>query len=64
MTKAPNWDDLRFLLAIAQTTVSRRHPAILQAYDGFDGPCDDRIRYDTPAWHGLSAGGSGLASAA
>lgn len=33
-------------------------PSISQVFDDFDGPRDDRIRYDTPAWHGLSAGGS------
>ena len=40
--------------------VARRtgDPSISQVYDDFDGPRDDRIRYDTPVWHGLSAGGS------
>jgi predicted porin len=33
-------------------------PAITQVYDDFDGPRDDRIRYDTPVWRGFSAGGS------
>ena len=33
-------------------------PTLSQVYDDFDGPRDDRIRYDTPAWHGLSFGGS------
>ena len=33
-------------------------PSISQVFDDFDGPRDDRIRYDTPVWHGLTAGGS------
>lgn len=29
-----------------------------QVFDDFDGARDDRFRYDTPAWNGLSVGGS------
>ena len=31
-------------------------PLIGQVFDDFDGVRDDRIRYDSPAWNGLSAG--------
>lgn len=33
-------------------------PTLGQISDDFDGFRDDRIRYDSPAWNGLSAGGS------
>ena len=33
-------------------------PLIGQVFDDFDGQRDDRIRYDSPVWNGLSAGGS------
>jgi len=43
-----------------RTGVRRRSgdPSIAQVFDDFDGPRDDRIRYDTPVWHGFSVGGS------
>jgi hypothetical protein len=33
-------------------------PTISQVFDDFDGPRDDRIRYDSPTWHGITIGGS------
>jgi len=33
-------------------------PSVAQVLGGIDGPRDDRIRYDSPQWNGLSAGGS------
>ena len=33
-------------------------PTISQVYDDYDGPRDDRIRYDSPVWRGFNVGGS------
>jgi hypothetical protein len=31
-------------------------PSVSQVFDDFDGPRDDRLRYDTPSFHGLTFG--------
>jgi hypothetical protein len=33
-------------------------PTMSQVFDDFDGPRDDRIRYDTPKWRGFTFGAS------
>ncbi|MBC7800285.1 MAG: porin [Gemmatimonadaceae bacterium] len=46
-------------LQFSNRTGTRRlaaDPTIAQTFDDFDGFRDDRIRYDTPAWNGLSGG--------
>jgi hypothetical protein len=33
-------------------------PSVSQVFDDFDGPRDDRLRYDTPSFNGLTLGGT------
>jgi hypothetical protein len=50
-----SWGGLQF----ADRTAPMRRatdPSISQVFDDFDGPRDDRIRYDTPSFHGLTFG--------
>jgi hypothetical protein len=50
-----SWGGLQF----ADRTAPMRRPgdpSVSQVFDDFDGPRDDRIRYDTPSYHGLTFG--------
>jgi hypothetical protein len=50
-----SWGGLQF----ADRTAPMRRPndpSVSQVFDDFDGPRDDRLRYDTPSFHGLTFG--------
>jgi predicted porin len=50
-----SWGGLQFA---DRTSPMRRpgDPSVSQVFDDFDGPRDDRLRYDTPSFHGLTFG--------
>ncbi len=54
-----SYSQVRFAAASLVFGPATNGPAIKKVFSNFDGlHRDDRIRYDTPAWHGLSASAS------